>query len=75
MTEQLQPGGKVITLVHFLYWADGVQNTVMHRKRWHVACMPNMLDPRMQRTEEPRAVNCPQCKDTAEFKKAMALYE
>lgn len=63
--EQVDAHGQVITLIHFVFQVDPER----------VACMPNMAEfhstpyhPNYQRTNESRAVTCPQCKRTEVFK-------
>lgn len=72
--EQVTATGGTVTLVHFLYdlSADGTAH------QWRIACMPNMVEfhstpyhPNYQRTDEARAVSCPACRRTAEYKRAV----
>ena len=63
--EQLLPDGTLITIIHFVCQVDPER----------IACMPNMTEfgstmyhPHVMRTNEPRAVTCPQCRKTEVFK-------
>jgi hypothetical protein len=63
--EQVGAHGQTITLIHFVFQVDPER----------VACMPNMTEfhstqyhPSYQRTNDPCAVTCPQCKRTEQYK-------
>ena len=69
--DQIGPTGQVITLIHFTYEVSG---------QWHIACMPNMLEfhktlyhPAYERTNDHRAVTCPQCEKTAVYEEAAVM--
>jgi hypothetical protein len=75
-TGQLQPGGGYVTLVHLVFPTKQPPNG----DDWRIACMPNMTEfyqtashPNYQHTPDPRAVTCPQCKQTAVFAARGAL--
>ena len=64
--------GSEIVLQHFLVPAEG-------RSKAHLACLPGLTDfasgqfrgmPWI-RTDEPRSVSCPMCKETQEYKAAL----
>jgi hypothetical protein len=73
---QITPSGKFVTLVHFTYLAakeDFSENE--EGEPWRIACMPKMREfhatpyhPNYQRTNEPKAVTCPACKETNIYK-------
>lgn len=65
--EQLNALGQTITLIHYVFQVDPER----------IACMPHMQEfhstkyhPNYQRTNDPRAVTCPACKATGEYKLA-----
>lgn len=68
--DQILPSGASITIIHFTYDVGG---------EWRIACMPNMVEfhetqyhRNYLRSNEPRAVSCPQCNKTETFKVAHA---
>lgn len=65
--EQVDAHGQKITLVHYVFQVDPER----------VACMPNMEEfhstpyhPAVHRTNDTRAVSCPQCRRTEQYKAA-----
>lgn len=65
MTFQLDAYGQQINLIHFVFQTEPER----------IACMPHMEEfhstvyhKHYQRTNEPRAVSCPQCRATKLFK-------
>jgi hypothetical protein len=65
--DQLLLTGERVTLIHFVFQTEPER----------IACMPNMTEfhqtqyhPNYQRSNDHRAVTCPQCKKTEVFKSA-----
>ncbi len=65
--EQVGAHGQTITLIHFVHRVDPER----------IACMPNMTEfhstpyhPNYQRTNETRAVTCPACRQSEQYKQA-----
>lgn len=65
--EQLDHRARTTHLIHYVFRVDPER----------IACMPNMTEfhltpfhPNYQRTNETRAVTCPECKKTETYKKA-----
>lgn len=80
MQEMVGPRGDVMTVVHFM--CDIVTPPLDHEgppiPQLRVACMPNMVEfgltayhPVVHRTDDPRAANCPHCKRTEHYKRAV----
>ena len=68
--DQVGPTGQVTTIIHLVHNASG---------EWRLACMPNMTEfgstlyhQHYPRSDDLRAVTCPQCKTTAAYKTAQA---
>lgn len=69
-----------------MIFGDGSQKAVIHYSvktdRERIACLPNEVLPQqkdrvfsIRRTDEPRAVTCPVCRETEEFKKKMVAIQ
>lgn len=76
VVESVRPDGTAFVPVHWVYRRPG-------EAEWRVACMPAALEmcarhglrvPPLQRTDDPRAVACPFCRDTQEFRDAANQY-
>lgn len=79
---QLMPDGMPIHLIHFIYQSPaGVilqqgERLAEGEDTWKIACIPQQREffgtgtrPHpFRRTDDPRGVTCPQCKDTPAFK-------
>lgn len=77
--------GRTVTVVHFFTNEKYVvrEDQTMMRDTWRevphfIACMPNMREfgqteyhPAYHRSNEPRAVTCPECMKTHEYARAM----
>jgi hypothetical protein len=64
--EQVDASGKFTLLIHFVFQLPE-----------RIACCPNMVEfhstqyhPHYQRTDDPRAVTCPGCKNSDHYKRA-----
>jgi len=73
---QILPSGEFVTLIHLTYSVakQDFSENVVEETPWRIACMPNMREfhttpyhPAYQRTDDPRAVTCPACKETDVF--------
>ena len=82
--DQILATGEMVTLIHFISEVVPEENkqTFMRNLQWRIACMPNMAElyatphhPSPRRTDDVRAVNCPMCKETAAYKKSLAILE
>jgi hypothetical protein len=69
--DQVDVQGMATTLVHFVFQEDPER----------IACVPNMVEfhstqyhPNYQRTNDPRAVTCPQCMETGMYKNRIGSY-
>ncbi len=75
--------GSTLILVHFVYQSprgttQSEGEPLTPEKTWKVACAPNMVEIAAQttrsfpyqRTDDARAVSCPACQKTKEFRQA-----
>ena len=84
--EALLPDGSRVTLIHFVYrlprgpFGGTAVADAAGGQRWSVACVPNLLELHAanmrptpwQRTDDPRAVTCPECKKSEAYRLALA---
>lgn len=84
---QLTPDLQEFVLIHLLYQSSaglieqqGADLCPPRPKTWKIACVPGLLElaahrshpcPHL-RTDDPRAITCPQCKKTVIYKERMA---
>lgn len=79
--------GSGLVLIHFMFQSPagmirlkGIPLGASGEETWKLACVPNMTEMAqahnrplpMHRTDDPRAVTCPQCRETQEFREKMA---
>jgi hypothetical protein len=71
--EQLGLFGQKIQVIHFVHGGEV-------NGQWRIACMPNMIEfhstiyhPAYRRTNDHRAVTCPQCKESQVFRDVTAF--
>ena len=79
--DQVSATGRTITLVHFVSEVIPPLDNTEHKEslvtQWRISCMPNMIEfhatsyhPNYQRTDDVRAVSCPQCMKSLAFRQA-----
>ncbi len=85
--EMVLPDGTLILLIHYLFRTPAGTTSlegeplVQGPETCKIACSPNLLEMcadanrpwPWRRTDDPRAATCPLCKETPQYKKAMAL--
>jgi hypothetical protein len=84
----LKEDGTEMVLIHFVYrspaglaYSSGAVLNPQADWTWKLACSPNLTEMHAQasrpfpyhRSDDPRAVTCPACKDTEAFKDAEGM--